>query len=334
MGNYKYDDSIKQWYLKAIEEGSPKGTYKVNLVYIKVIAEWEEKFGRSIVDFTLNEITTLLRSLRFKSVSSFYTVTSVIKSYTEFAAAKLSKPMGQIQFVDMNKPEDFINSTAYNNRYTDRDNLIEKLETMPLGETKYYSNEEDGVLDRLLILLMYEGVRGKGYEEIIDLEKKDIDKEKKAIYIKSTKSYIRIKDNRVWGLIDIVLKRKNIMYTKDGENETESLRGDENEGYLFLRVVNKIGRPSSDSSIRNYTVEKFTAYYIKMQISKIMKAIDLPYITGVPLYISGLAERVHEWLEYNEIKFTRANVINYIELHGEKVGISGLLETIENLYYS
>ena len=196
--NYKYDTSVKEWYLSLVKDQTPITTYNTTLTYIKRLDEWETRFGKSIVDFALDEVKTMLIGFGFKSEAALYTVLSTLTKYTEFACARLSKPMGQIQFIDTSEMKNYINLIADENRHITRETLYKNVSLLDTSKTSYDYDMEDNITDVLLLLLIFEGIRGKAYSDLINIRMSDIDFMKKRIYIRSTKNFVHIADDRVW----------------------------------------------------------------------------------------------------------------------------------------
>ena len=331
--NYKYDASVKEWYLSLVKEQTPITTYNTTLTYIKRLDEWETRFGKSIVDFALDEVKTMLIGFGFKSEAALYTVLSTLTKYTEFACAKLLKPMGQIQFIDTSEMKNYINLIADENRHITRETLFKSLSTLDTNRTSYDYDMEDNITDVLLLLLIFEGIRGKAYRDLINIRMSDINFIKKRIYVRSTKNFVHIEDDRVWELLKLTQNRKSLMYiSKNGEQKIIPL--DAQSDLLFVRVTVKSGRPFMDENdkLEHYVALPYTEYSIKIRLKVLTDRIGLPYVTGVPLYISGVAERASIWLKENNKEFERSSVKEYLEISGETVGIEGLLNVIEKLY--
>ena len=122
--------------------------------------------------------------------------------------------------------------------------------------------------------------------------------------------------------------------SKNGEQKIIPL--DAQSDLLFVRATTKGGRPFMDENDRleHYVILPYTEYSIKIRLKALTDRMELPYITGVPLYISGVAERTYVWLKENNKEFGYSNVKEYLDASGESVGIQGLLNVMEKLYFS
>lgn len=330
--NAKYDASVKEWYLKLVKDQSPVTTYNTTKTYINSINEWENRFEKSLTDFTLQEVKTMLRGFRFTSEASYYTVLSILTKYTDFACSRLSKPICQIRLIDAGDAEDIINNMAVENKYITRDELFEVFRSNQGIHDRYKGEEGDDSVGKLLMCLLFEGIRGRDYQDIIKLKIQDIDFENKRIYISSLDSYVEIQDSRSWSLIERVSTEKYLLhFKKDGIAEKVSIL--DGGDLLFKRLVASKGKPPKPENMSDYySIKEFSSHAIKMRARAVLDELNLPYLTGTSVYVSGVAERADKWLRDEGKDMNYGQVRRYLNISKEKIGVSGLVSALEHLY--
>lgn len=330
---YKYDDSIKKWYLEIAEKESRDATYKLILSHINKISEWEERFEKSFTDFTLEENITMLRGFRIKSQTALSTAMSLINRYGLFACSKLAKASCQFQLIDITMADKIINRVASEQRYIMREDLFDSLSLLETRDGVSVS-PVDVAMDKLMLVLIFEGICGKAYKDLLSIQKEDIDFENRKVYLRVTDRHAYIEDSRTWDLLSQVYSRESVVHiTQDGKQTVVPMTS--NKDMLFIRpVILKTGYKKGDDGTghNSYEMRTLNDYAAKMRIRRLAEGIDMPYLRGSTLYVSGLAERCYKWLKETGKVLSFTVIKEYLELFNEGANVNTLVNLIEDFY--
>jgi len=278
--NYYNQEELKVEFLSTVEIKYSEAKFNLTKNVLSKIDEVETSKGKSIYLFTLDEIKEFLSGLQATSITTLNTYYSTLKKYVDFVSIK--HPEKEIDLATIKKlssrdMEELINQEAHEERYITREELF-----------KLISNAVNPQ-DKALFLLLFEGVRGKDYNELRLLEEKNIDLEANTIQLPN--KTIKIKDRRTMFILKSAMNQTEYYYERKNKdtNEPEMVEYNINPNNYFVikRVMHN-----------NFGLEPYVANRIKVKIQKFAKEMGREYLTGNTIYNSGLAERFLEHFEY------------------------------------
>ena len=164
-----YNKELKERYL------SVKRNTTQDISYIEVkfqqTAEYEEKLGKDVSCFTGYEITDMYKMLNFKSFNTLSMFHSVLQQYTNWCIQQGVVADNQNHFLEFSRKQfdDIQNSIIKQKRLCTRKQVLSWCRELP------------NPCDAFLLLGMFEGICGKGYEELGKARFSDINIETRII---------------------------------------------------------------------------------------------------------------------------------------------------------
>lgn len=295
---------FKMKYLKEIEHEYSVSTQKNVDLLMRTAKFYEDTFKKDVYEFNLSEMTDMLKSFRAKTVNALKHRMSVYSSYIDRA---MQEGLVSNNVLDMIMPDeyaDLIDKEATNNRYITKQTLLDDI--------SYLTNAQDQVI----FMLLFDGVMGKNYENLVNLKVSDIDtKTLVASLIDGTKVIL---SDDTYNLIQIAVSEE----TYDTYSKTEIIYPLPKNEYV-LRVPK---RPKGNE------LEPVRSNSIRTKIDLFKKDLGMEGITGRSIYLSGVAHRylsthgeenmnipeLKEWLKANNVKTNTSEMMGIIRLLVEK----------------
>lgn len=157
-----YNEEIKQRYIIEKESKTYTPKYYLKRLFDKT-EEHEARLNKDVSNFTAYEITDLYKTFNITSVESLTVMNSHLGLYTDWCLKQNMVTDCQNHFSEMNHDVFLkcINIMALKKSIITRETLYSWISEMP--------NPSDG----FIMLALYEGIRGKNFAEIVNLEMKD-----------------------------------------------------------------------------------------------------------------------------------------------------------------
>ena len=319
--NFKHtrlnNPDFKQWFIDSAEEFFLPSYKKLveDLMYKVSSFEIESKNGRDVYEFNFNEMQELLLSFQSKSSATLQVYCSVLKKYVDFA----------IQNGKVEGNTNYFNNFNYNilvgllNKGKNKNRLFEKEFIYDLAETKVFNR-----VDSIVILLLFEGIKGLAFEDIINIKTDDIDSNECTIKIKD--KYVSI-PRRLMNMIELADKQETYVYGngiyREGErqNMVTDLISKGITPYLIRPTEREYSRSGSLQMIGNQ---------LQIRTNKLLKIMGYNFATCQNIYDSGI---VYKALQYGKEKYNNKfmTMYEFQEFLQEKE-ISASLTIKYNLY--
>lgn len=238
----------------------------------------EEIKGKDLYDYTITDIRDLYGYLSSKSVERLKVLNYAYGSYTQWAIEQNLVKDRQNHFLEMTS-DILINCV---DRNAIKGGIVSREEV--LKAVQLFDNARDG----FALLALYEGFKGKNFEEITKLKISDIDMKKKIATV-CTGRKLRMSSELLSAAIES--DQSDIYYVsmKNGVMKTPKLDGDtifktintniktlpeeSNCSHIFIRIIAKSNLPHNVSamSLRMSGIVNF--------ISEAMEKYDMDYST-------------------------------------------------------
>lgn len=165
-----FNEEQKNMYLKDL----PKNTKTAYLRVLNRARALEERLNKDLYDFNIYEIENLMYYLSPKTLNSATSSISIIQNYIRWA-------IEQDLRTDNLNPLDAVFGNEFIKKFIDSTNKI-----------IFSENEINDVIgglvnfqDSAVVVAIFEGILGKHYSELLNLTWRDIDTEKKEIFLKN-----------------------------------------------------------------------------------------------------------------------------------------------------
>ena len=295
---YKYDNELKLNFIDSIKKHREKNTVKLYEVMLAKIDDAEIINERELKYFNEKEIDLFFITLNAKSRSTLNTYLSILKDYLTFTTKydnTLMIGFDCIMKMSGNDLEKYINTIGIEMRYITVKEL-NKIISIPIGDA----------LCKAISILLFNGVKGEAFSDILNIKVEDIDIENSVIY-KGTDVLFNIPEEYLHIFKQSISGNKFVEWTVDGKIKRELELVD--NGYLIRRNIN----PRRDFDFtakpdKNLLNRRMLQYY---------ESIGYPYLSVQSIYNSGIVYRL---LEYNNFEQLDYRVIEeYLSLSGENI---------------
>ena len=295
---YRFDNELKLNFIDSIKKHREKNTVRLYEVMLSKIDDAEIINERELKHFNEKQIDLFFITLNAKSKSSLNTYLSILKDYLTFTTKYDNTLMTGFNYVmemSGNDLEKYINSIGIEMRYITPKEL-NKIISIPIGDA----------LCKAITILLFNGVKGELFSDILNIKIEDIDIENAVIY-KGTDVLFNIPKEYLHIFKEAISGNKFVEWTIDGKIKRELELVD--NGYLIRRNIN----PRRDFDFtakpnKNLLNRRMLQYY---------ETTGFPYLSVQSIYNSGIVYRL---LEYNNFEPLDYRVIEeYLSLSGERI---------------
>lgn len=152
------NENLKKEFIKVSNEINPVADKTISVVF-RNVETMEDELGRDVSEFTSDEIMNFYRSLSTPSVNRLLVINSVLNRYTRFVLSNQSTGDNQNHFKEINSSAlmTCINTGIAKSRIITREDLLKEIQ--------YIENPSE----QFIVLGIFEGMRGKNYDRMIDL---------------------------------------------------------------------------------------------------------------------------------------------------------------------
>lgn len=293
----KYLDEVKQEYSESTQKN-------VDLL-LRTAKFYEETFKKDVYEFNLSEMTEMLKAFRTKTVNALKHRMSVYSSYINRA---IEEGLTNNNVLDMIMPDeyaDLIDKEATKHRYITREELF--------NDISYLVNAQDQVI----FALLFDGIMGKNYENLLNLKISDIDEKTLAVKLPEDTENVVLSDD-TYNIVQIAIAED----TYDTYSKSEIVYPLPKNEY----VVRAPKRPKGNE------LEPVRANSIRTKIDLFKKDLGMEGLTGRSIYLSGVAERclkrfgedidmieLEGFLKSNNIRTNTSEMMGIIKILIEKM---------------
>ena len=178
--------------------------------------------------------------------------------------------------------------------------------------------------DKLMIYLIFNGILGKGYKELINIKVSDIPKDY---------TYINVDGNRILCddimkelLKDTIEQEVYVQTTKSGN--TMYYDFNMNNEFLFKPIISRTNNNGLDAYNRNGITRKLLRLTEELQHEGLNVVISA---TG--LFQSGIMHKLFVFSILNNLECTINNVENYLKINGYRINANEFTLKYHQLYY-
>lgn len=164
-----YNPHIKEMWLSEVDlDKYPNGFWDV---LFKKYAPIEEEFGKDLSNFTKTEITSAYKRQNYKSFETLMVININLKNYTKWAMQHAIVEDGMNHYDDFTHEQllSCVNQRQLKGSILTRDELLNGI------------RELNNAVDAFMLLALFEGIRGKRCEELINLTIDDFDFDSKTV---------------------------------------------------------------------------------------------------------------------------------------------------------
>lgn len=178
--------------------------------------------------------------------------------------------------------------------------------------------------DKLMIYLIFNGILGKGYKELINIKVSNVAKDY---------TYINVDGNRILCddimkelLKDTIEQEVYVQTTKSGN--TMYYDFNMNNEFLFKPIISRTNNNGLDAYNRNGITRKLLRLTEELQHEGLNVVISA---TG--LFQSGIMHKLFVFSILNNLECTISNVENYLKINGYRINANEFTLKYHQLYY-
>ena len=271
--------------------------------FFRRLSDFEEEYGKEVEEFDNNDILALLHFLAKKSPNSLAAYFSMLKKYYQYLHVHRDiRTECSLKYSDF---KDLVTKDVYYSRIIPKDELYSNLHRIV------------NACERLLLRLIFAGIKGEGNWELINLKKSDIDLRNQVIHVKGR----TVK-------MDATIEREVRMtmamdayYMSNGEGEIRKITVNLIESdYLFRPIEEKMALKRDRATLKQLTPQSIQRRVLKL----LQQILNRPNMTLQTLYTSGILNslveysikhntvlsnlEVREWLEERNYSTTKQEI--------------------------
>lgn len=178
--------------------------------------------------------------------------------------------------------------------------------------------------DKLMIYLIFNGILGKGYKELINIKVSDVAKD--YTYINVDSNRILCDDIMKELLKDTIEQEVYVQTTKSGN--TMYYDFNMNNEFLFKPIISRTNNNGLDAYNRNGITRKLLRLTEELQHEGLNVVISA---TG--LFQSGIMHKLFVFSILNNLECTISNVENYLKINGYRINANEFTLKYHQLYY-
>jgi len=275
-----YNENIKQRFMDS--EYSKDTQYFITYLFYKTY-ELESQINKDIYEMNERELESLLRGLQSPSLQAIAVRRSILANYIDWATFKeelndtrinLLRSLPQFQGENL---KEFVSKVALDKKYIDIYDLEEIVDSIALNSQ-----------DRVIVQLLWEGIKGERMCEIQNLKIDDLDEVNNELFIKSRNKKIKISSK----LTEII---------KDAYNEEEYNKYSITDGGLIRAT--KVKLKETEYIIRGTLRSKndYLAYpTLQQRLSRVINEWDeTSQVTAERIWYSGIFYYANELIKEN-----------------------------------
>lgn len=178
--------------------------------------------------------------------------------------------------------------------------------------------------DKLMIYLIFNGILGKGYKELINIKVSDVAKDY---------TYINVYGNRILCddimkelLKDTIEQEVYVQTTKSGNTMYYDLNM--NNEFLFKPIISR----TNNNGLNAYNRNGITRKLLKLTEELQHEGLNV-VISATGLFQSGIMHKLFVFSILNNLECTINNVENYLKINGYRINANEFTLKYHQLYY-
>lgn len=318
---FEVDEDFKNGYLNAIND-SNEATFKRVLSSLKRVDAYESEIGRSISDMGAKQIDGFFSDIIATSRSTLEGMATILKNYLLYVNNDQVYKVGHLYLINEVSADNVDKETGkdYFERMMDSNAITGKILTY--GEyNKILDNRKGDLSDICLFILLWHGARGKGYQNIIDVEYEHIDFNTGVCVFKDGTS--------------TTFNEKELSIFKDAKEKSYYIGKDTNGEDVQRPYVMMNGEILNPRIVKTYPSKKsdgtepLNAATIKKRIKDYANLLNKIYLTGVAIESSGKLYNILKHFDFNVPSW--ADCVKYATENNIIINKGRLNKTLENV---
>lgn len=259
----------EEWKVKFLETYVQPNTRAYYTNILSKAYKTERVYRKDVYSFTHEELDSLFSSYKSKTLQSLISIASVINQYIDWlqenkyinSKINFTKEFGGVQL------EKYIKKDFIDNRYVPNLKELYKMED-------YCINAQDAIC----IDLLYNGVNGVAFEELVNLRITDCDFKNNTLTLTRNDGTTR--------QLDVNNRTMRLIQESYNQQYYEKANGDSTAKATSIKIVNSeyIIRP-----VKTRTMDaKATSTIIAQRVKRVVVFCGNPLLTPTSIWISGM----------------------------------------------
>lgn len=165
-----YNEELKRRYIKEKKGSSTLPSNYLECQFNK-IGYYEEELNKDVYDFTVYEIVEYYKMLSISSLEVLAVLNSHLSLYTQWCLDQsiVKDNQNHYEEIELETMKKCLNKVLLNKKIVSREQVIDWCEQLPNPK------------DQLVILGLFEGIKGDGFSEFVNLQPKDVNGNKLTV---------------------------------------------------------------------------------------------------------------------------------------------------------
>lgn len=274
-----YEEERKNRYLDYRRENGQRVNDRT---FFSVTVRTEEEKGKDICEFTKDEILDFYKSVLSTSVEYLLNMTSFLNQYTDWTIMESINPDGINHYkeIELENLNNCINRQAIDNSFISREMLNMFVDNWHNGRYDCMNG-----CDLSIIYLLFEGIGGKRYEDILNITFNNVDYKKKTVTILNG--------------TEITVSDKCLELLKEASKDEKYYLPD---GREFNFLDDKIVRSYRKDQVSYDTVNPVSRIHtLRDRVEKVLNNLGIMNVTLKGIQSWGQVDYVKELIRLNKI---------------------------------
>lgn len=297
-------NDLKKSFLHYIEHKYVYNTYIKYRSFIFKVAWYEQTFShKDLSEFTFQEVVDMLKFFNADTETSLNTQLSIVRKYMEVAVIQgyISNNLDILSSLTKETLSNFINSKAKEERYLTKKEL--------LSAVKELKNPQD----KIIFLLIFDGIMGKAYKDLINLKVEDYCTTNHSIKVDD--KWYKLSRETEYALRYALEQDVYFMYYKENDKYIQ-YKLNSNDPYIIRSKKSKVDKPISTVGIRR-------------RIDTCREYMNKEYVHGKTVWLSGIAHRLIELERENQLELVHGQIKEYCNKENINTNIIDMIDIIK-----
>lgn len=251
-----YNEQLKNDYICSCDTVLPKSYLEV---WFSRFAIKEQKLNKDLSEFSCEEILDFYKNLHTTSVLILENINSQMSKYTNWTGCQKNS-YKELELSDLNS---VIDKDKINEMFIQRKDLLSLCQQMMNPR------------DKMVILGLFEGVKGQNYCEFSCMKNEDFDYENRRIYLRSTDRTINISDELAQYIQQTI---ETEVYFPISKSKKANYEFKKNSGYILKPFYNQT----------NFSSEYRRGRNIYLAITRNLKYFEIENLSAQSIFESGM----------------------------------------------
>lgn len=213
-----FNEELKREFIK-FRIGNTNIAESFLIFVFNKVGKYEKGVNKDVYSFDYETIGDMFKSFKTPNITTLQTINSQLIAYTDFCIKKGLTEKNYYTYVNANYMKDCLDNNKIMEQFVTREQLILWCDKLPNPR------------DRFILLALYEGIKGKDYDELIELKESDVSETE---FILSSGRKI-VPSELLWRTCQLTIDKKTLEIM--GDNHRNLYFFDQNDKHILKALL-------------------------------------------------------------------------------------------------